>query len=145
MNHRPSLPRIVQVDYLAYLAVSSPVIFWIVFILIALLRPDGPRDLALIGAVVVTVGGMIVLLWRALTIRAVFGNGMEVPATVKNVAFARDRARIDFTYTHQGKPHTAQNNVRKASRTGSLKSGDRVTVVVDRNNLTRAFIRDFYL
>lgn len=146
MDKQPSLIKILTVDYLAFMAVIMPVVFWGVYLFMLFTDRANPSDLVLpviFGAV--TLVALIVLAWRITLINGIFRDGFEVPATIVGIFFYRDRGRITFTYTYQGQQLKGGNAVHKVRSTQMLAKGDEVTVLLDRSHPRRAFIRDLFI
>jgi hypothetical protein len=75
----------------------------------------------------------------------VFEDGTEAKGVVTGLSFFRGRGRVQYSYTVHGEKQTSDNAINKNGRTRKLKVGQKVTVLVDRNNPKRAFIREIYL
>jgi hypothetical protein len=88
---------------------------------------------------------IVILAWRIRLFYSIFDGGIEAPATISNIMFFRDRGRVDYIYTIQGEKFSSGNAIHKVKQTRSLQVGEQVIVMVDRNNLKRAFIRDLYM
>ena len=145
MEKRPAVFKIMIIDYVALLAVMFPIMFWIVYLLLLALKGNQATHLTYPTiASVVTIVSILVLIWRIRLFFTIFGDGLETSATISNVSFYRDRGRVDYIYTHQGQKYASGNMVHKVKQTQMIKVGDKVIVMVDRNNPKRAFIRDLY-
>lgn len=146
MARRPSIVRIVKVDLAAYLACVYPLLFWLTYGVMLLFIRERAADPLLIGALLATtVVGVLVVLWRVQLVLMVFADGVEAMATVGSVGFHRGGGHIAYTYPYQGQTLQGSNSVARTTRTNALKTGDVVTVLIDRHNPKRAFIRDLYL
>jgi hypothetical protein len=145
MIKQPSAIKIITIDYIAFLAFLLPVIFWVVYAAMLVLRnvalrdPVFPATIAIISVIAIGVVG-----WRIRLIGSIFNDGIEVPATIASISFFRDRGRIDYTYSHMGQKYLSGNAIHKVKRTEALTVGQQVIVMIDRNNPKRAFIRDLY-
>ena len=104
-------------------------------------RPTLTLPLAIVAAVI----GVPVLVRRYQTISSVFEDGTEAQGTVTSLSFFRGRGRVQYSYTFQGEKQSSDNAINKNGRTRKLRVGQKVTVLVDRNNPKQAFIRDIYL
>jgi hypothetical protein len=144
MKPRPSLIRIVQVDYLASLGVIAPVVIWSMALLFLWLDPEAAAFFRIL-APLVTVMGLAVLFWRVQAIRSVFNDGDEVPGVISSIGFLRDRGRVEYVYTYQGRKLLVGNAVQANRHTRALAQGQAVTVLVDRLNPKQAFVRELYL
>ena len=145
MIKTPTLVRIIQNDYIAHMAFLFPIVFWGMYLFFTVFRPGESADFFLYAAPIATVVAGGVLLWRYRTITRVFSDGLEVPGIVSNVGFFRGRGRIECTYTYQGQKLVGGNALHETKRSREFGQGTEATLVVDRNNPKRAFIRDLYL
>jgi len=146
MNKPASLIKIITVDFYAWMAFLFPILIWGVYILLLLFENISPDNTQLpIIYTGITVVAILVLIWRVLTIRAVFNHGLEIQAIISKVGFYRNRGRIEYGYTHQGQSYTSGNSVIKTKSTQKIQTDERVIVMVDRNHPKRAFIRDLYV
>ena len=153
----PSLVRIVQVDYTASMAFLYPCVFWGMYLVLTIfgVLPDLMRGVTItqaaggsfffIIALVSTVLGLMVLAWRFLKIRSLFEHGIEVKGKIDRVGFFRDRGRVEYSYTYQGKALSAGIAVMKVKRTKALIPSSPAMIVVDQGNPRKALIRDLYL
>jgi hypothetical protein len=146
MEKRPSVFKIMTIDYVALLAATFPVAFWGMYGLLLALQSDqiSHTTYPMIAAVVTFIS-VLVFIWRILLFFKIFGDGLETPATISNVSFFRDRGRVDYAYTHQGQKYASGNMVHKVRSTKNIKVGDKVILMVDRNKPKRAYIRDMYI
>lgn len=144
MTRTPSLWRIITVDYLASIGALMPVVVWGLALLARILDPDAAAFFRLI-APAVTVAGLILLLWRIRSIRAVVSGGDEVPGIVAGIDFVRGRGRIGYVYTYRGQKYLSSNALQVSAITRSLAQGQEVTVMVDPLKPKRAFVRELYL
>jgi hypothetical protein len=144
MIETPRLTRIIQVDYLSQMAAIFILVIWAMQAGITVLQLEGFSDFIFL-ALAVSIASPLVLLWRYITIRAVFSEGTSVAGIISNVSFFRDRGRISYIYTYGGQKYECGNAVSKGRFTTALSQGQAVTVVVDENNPKRAFVRELYL
>ena len=144
MRRTPTLWRIIQVDYLASIAVLLPVVMWGLALVGQLLDPGAAAFFRLV-APAVTGAGLILLIWRAASIRSVFDAGDDVPGVVVGTAFARGRGRMSYVYTYRGKKYMGSNALQASAIACSLAQGQAVTVMVDPLRPKRAFVRELYL
>jgi hypothetical protein len=141
----PSLVRLIDTDYIALGAVLVPLVMWCMYAVLLLTGSgQAPGGIFFIAAAI-TVIAALVLLWRYRTIAGVFADGIEVPATIHNAAFFRDRGRLEYVYTIQGEKYLGGVAVHKNRRTAALRPGEQVVVLVDPDHPKRAFIRDLYV
>jgi hypothetical protein len=149
---RPSIRRIIWTDYPAFYASLVPVVSWIVLLAwMPAWRDDGPiisesaRPFFLSLAAIATIAGLAVLVWRLWLVFRVFGQGVQVRGKISSVELRRDHGWVEFFYIHEHQEYTSRIEVHRNAQTKGLKAGDRVILVVDRQNPKRAFIRDLYL
>ena len=146
MEKRPTIFKIITIDYAAFMAALFPIVFWGMYLLLLALK-NNPADLRTYPAIasVVTIISILVLIWRIRLFFTIFGDGLEASATISNVSFYRDRGRVNYVYTHQGQKYASGNLVHKVKQTRLIEVGDEVIVMVDRNKPKRAYIRDLYI
>lgn len=144
MQHRPSLFRIINTDYIALVAVVFPAVFWVFYLGLLIFQARGAEKF-MIYPILATPIGLLLLIWRIWMISTIFEHGLSIPATVSNLFFDRDRGQICYIYMHEGRKFEGVNFVHKNKRAAALKVGDKVTAVIDRNNPKRAFIQELYL
>lgn len=146
MNKQPSLFKIIMVDYMAFVGAIAPVSLWGVYIFLLLTKREDISNLTIpIIFGVLTVLGLILLVWRIILINNIFTDGIEANAAISRVFFFRDRGKIECVYSYLGEKYVSSNKVMKFKFTTTLRSGMEVVVMVDRNKPKRAFIRDLYL
>lgn len=154
---KPSLMRIVQLDLLALFGILVPVVALVMYVAVAYfgffpgLRGRDPIQgtagapiflyLFLAGVVI----GLPLAYWRIRAIQQMFAQGAEVAGQITGVAFYRDRGRVEYTYTYQGKPYAARNAIMKTSATKQLRTGQQVVVLVSPDRPQHAVIRDLYI
>ena len=139
-----SLFRMISTDYPSFLSVLFPIVFG-GFSAYFFVTGNDAVQLFLLLAIGAIVLGVPYLVQRYRTISSVFADGIEAQGTVTNMFFFRGRGRVEYSYTVQGGKQTSSNAINKNSRTRSLKVGQTVTVVVDRNDPKLAFIKEIYL
>jgi len=143
-NQGPSLFRVVSTDYASFLSVLFPLVFG-GFSLYFYFTGNDALQLFLPLAIVVTVIGVPVLVQRYRTISSVFAEGVQTQGVVTGIGFFRGRGVVKYSYTFQGEKQASDNAINRNGRTRKLRVGQKVTVIVDRNNPKRAFIREIYL
>jgi len=143
-NQSPSLFRIISTDYPSLLSVLFPVVFAGFTIYFFFVGNDSLRFFTFLS-IGVTVLGIPFLIQRYRMISSVFAEGIQTQGVVTSIGFFRGRGRVEYSYTVQGEKQTSGNAINKNSRTKNLKVGQKVKVLVDRNNPKRAFIREIYL
>jgi hypothetical protein len=110
----PSLFRIIQTDYVSFLAVMLPVFMWGFFAYDCFRGVETTSNFLFI-LVGITVVALIVLLWRVITIFRAYNEGQESLAIVNKVSFFRGRGRITYVHNYQGEKYISSNVVMKNS------------------------------
>ena len=148
MSRQPAFTKIIKTDYLAFLSFIFAVGPWGIYLLIILTEGSKSDVSALVGFTlsvavipVVALGG---LLWRVGLIKAVFRNGEEREAMITRSFFQRGQGHVDYAFQYQGQEYESSDFVVSSANTRTMQPGRQVTVVVDRRNPKRAFIRDLY-
>ena len=155
-KRQPSVLRVIWTDPISSFAAMLPVTMWVLFIVLASLGrvPDitgrgrdpfthAPSDIYLAIGFTVVMAPM--LLWRVLSIRGLFADGIEVPGTITDLSFFGGRGWVKYTYTYQDVTYRGWNSIMKTDRSGTLKPGDQVTIVFRPDKPKRAAIRQLYL
>lgn len=143
-SQRPSIFRVIFTDYASFLTVFFPVVFGAFSFYFFITENDALRiflPLALGAALL----GIPILLRRYGAISKVLADGMPVKGVITGIGFFRGRGRVTYSYTYEGQKRTSENAIYRNVRTRKLRVGQKVTVVVDREDPGRAFIQDIYL
>ncbi len=143
-NQRPALFRVISVDYLCLLSVLFPVVFWIYSVYCFYTKNDSSQLFVLLSTGLSLVG-IPLLFWRYRLISAVFDDGIETQGTITGVRFFRGRGRVDYAYSFQGQKFVSGNSVNRTKSTSALRDGQQVTILMDRNDPQRAFVKEIYL
>ena len=152
---RPSLRKIIMNDYGSVLLMTAIVVSWGLFFGSKAFGGLPTRHGVVIPhaeggafgyrmAIVATVVGAPLLVWRVSTYLRLLSFGRVVEATIVEVWFDKDRGRIEFSYTFEGQQLRAGNPVMKNKDTRDLRVGDRVQVVIDTEKPKRAVILQVY-
>jgi hypothetical protein len=151
---QPSFLRVLQSDYVSALALLAPAALWLVWGLdlmgFSLQRRgrtatfDDPGWLLQV-AIVVTVVGVALAIWRIRAVYAFFARGVGRPGVIESVEFFRDRGRVTFRYDHEGQSYERGSGIMKNARTKALEPGQELTVIVDPENPKKAMIRSLYV
>ncbi len=143
-NPRPSLLRVISVDYPALLAAMFPVVFWVWTAYYFYAGSDSLQFFVLVSAGI-TLVAIPFLFWRYRNISSVFEEGVESPGRIMAINFFRGRGRLDYAYTFQGQKLVSGNAINRTRQTRDLRVGQEVTLLIDRNNPKRAFVKEIYL
>jgi hypothetical protein len=152
---QPSFFSVVKNDYGALLGLAFPVVLWGLFIATNVfglslsrrgrqLPTDSNDSTFLYIAIVGTVLGIGLLVWRMYTIKQFFANGEIAIGRITNVAFFKDRGQIEYSYHMNGQPYQSRNAIMKNQKTQAFRNGDEIELIVDRSNPKRAFIKELY-
>jgi hypothetical protein len=145
MDKQPSIFKIIIIDYAAFTAALTPVVLWGLYLLLLAMNKIRITDITYpVLAAGITFISILVVVWRIRQISMIFEDGLEVPATISNVFFFRDRGRVDYTFTYNGQKYITGNALHKVKQTSELRVGDTVTVLLDRNDPRRTCIRELY-
>jgi hypothetical protein len=136
---KPSIIQIIWTDYFAFIATLLPVCIWVVVLI--LWKTLFYIKVGAIGTLIV----MGLLTWRLYIFRKVFREGKSVLGRISSAYLIRDRGRVEYTYSYQGKFYRSGVSIHRNSRTKALKEGEGVLLVVDPRKPGRAFIRSLYL
>jgi hypothetical protein len=135
----PSIIQIIWTDYFAFISALLPVCIWALVLIIW--KAQVYFVIGALGTLVV----LGLLTWRVLLFRMVFRDGKSVLGRVCSAYLIRDRGRVEYTYSYQGKFYKSGVSIHRNGRTKALKEGQPLTLVVDQRNPGRAFIRSLYM
>ena len=150
---KPSFVGIVKNDYGALIGLMTPLLFWGLFIATNVFglsfarggRGKGlPPEAFLYIAIVGTVLGISLLVWRFYSFQNTFANGENAVGQITSVSFFKDRGRIEYSYSLNGQTHQSGNAIMKNQKTQSFREGDQIELIIDRLNPKRAFIKILY-
>jgi hypothetical protein len=140
---RLSILRIIETDYISYMAVLAPVVLAGVYVFGLLTGREVTNTYVYVMAGI-TVAGIFALIWRYRLFTSVFEDGQQAQATISHISFHRDRGKVEYVYTYMGESYKGSTTVHKISRVMNLQVDEKVVVMIDRNNPKQAFIRDLY-
>jgi hypothetical protein len=140
----PSRLAIIQTDYLAFLGALFPITLMVVFGLLYLNGEEISSNFLLVIAAL-SIGAVLVLFWRIREVSDLYAEGVESEAIINNTSFFRGRGRITFIYTFQGVKYSGSNLVMKNKRTDKYRVGDKVIVLVNRNQPKKSCIQEMYI
>jgi len=95
-------------------------------------------------AVVVTISFGWLSSKRIGDIKRIVNTGPEVKGRIHSIGFMKDRGRVEYDYEYDGKSYHAGNAIWKNRETTKLQDGDEITLIVDPDNPSRAFIASLY-
>jgi hypothetical protein len=141
---RLSILRMIETDYISYMAVLAPVVLAGVYVF-GLLTGREVTNTYLYVMAGITLAGIFALIWRYRLFTSVFEDGQQAQATISHISFHRDRGKVEYVYTYMGESYKSSTTIHKISRVMNLQVDEKVIVMIDRNNPKQAFIRDLYL
>jgi hypothetical protein len=154
---QPSIGKIILNDYASFLlAIGGPIALAITAFTAALgfIPRAGARGgravdpqfaaAACVFAVIITVLLLFLLARRISRIKRILAAGPRTKASVLDVGFFKDRGRIEFEYTHNGRQYTTGTAIMKNKQTTAISPGDEIEVAVDPDNPRKAFVVQLY-
>jgi hypothetical protein len=138
-----SFTRVIWNDFTAFLS-SAMGVFLLLFGVWDLLTSTRIMQSFIWFNVGIPAAAFLFTLYRFLQIRGVFENGHPTQGEISEVRFFRGRGIIRYVYTFNGENHLSGNRVQLTRETKKYRVGDPVTLMVDRSQPKRAFIRDLY-
>lgn len=155
---RPSLLWIVRSDFTSMCAVQLAAGLVLLFSLVAFFGPtQAGVSGSIMGALLTTLITLLVLIWRVRHIQAAFEFGEEVTGKLTEVSYYTPVAdsryfyvppffgRVGFTYVYGGMRYSARKFIYRTLKTAALVKGDEVSILVDRSEPRRAYIRDMFV
>jgi hypothetical protein len=149
--------RILKNDYPSLLMLMFIGLVWVLPIgggVFRFLREDRGGDDFEVGSttiivfVVTAVAVTIVFGWlaskRIRSIKRIIRTGSEVEGRIQSIGFVKDRGRVEFEYDYDGRTYQGGSAIWKNRETSQLQDGDEVTLVIDPENPSRAFIASLY-
>lgn len=85
------------------------------------------------------------LFFRIKSIQNHFKNGLEVIGEIVFVELWKDRGRVEYEYEIDGKKYRSGNALHRNKFVNSLKKGQKINVIVSKENFKKALIKDMYL
>ena len=138
----PTLWRILTTDYLSFLLLIIPPIYFILGVILSFQDPAVIKFIPYDVLIIAVLGPII--FWRYRFIQGTFEDGMQTPGIIQDLDFFRDRGRIVYRYTYNGEEYVSANAIMKTRITKNLQIGQKVTVFCDREKPKKAFIYEIY-
>lgn len=88
---------------------------------------------------------VVLLISRVVWIKGILENGSTIGGRIDKVWHHRDRGRIEYEYTFQGRAYRSWAAISVSADNRHLKNGDTIEVVVDRNHPQRALLKQLYV
>jgi hypothetical protein len=148
--------KVVQSDLIVQWAIMFPLIF-LGFIIVlnifgglpgfgrrGVIDQAGGTNFFMYALMIALVIGVPLLIWRVLTIRKVFSDGVETTGTIMGIAFNKDRGRVKWAYQVGAEKFTGSSFITKTNFTRTLAVGHEVAVLVQRDAPKNSLLRDLY-
>jgi hypothetical protein len=139
-NDRPSLFRILVIDYISFMSFLVPLVAWFVYFLAG----PHPDSTVLIASICLTGAAVPLFLWRVYYFLRMFDAGVQTPAIIQKFLYTKSRGRIEYTYNYQGEEYYGHDNVYRYTGVREIALGLQVTALVDPNNPQKAVIKDLF-
>jgi hypothetical protein len=148
---RPSIGRLIFADYASLLCFLFPVINWGMFVAAASgYWPDEPgvsisraRFFLWLG-VGTTIVCVPILYKRIKGLHSLLREGIPVQARLTSVWFLKDRGRIDYEYTYEGRAYRGGMALTKSKRAGAFREGQEITVLVRPGKPEQSIVPDVF-
>ncbi len=155
--NRVSTAKMVKNDYAAFLmTIGGPIAlaisaFTAFYGFVPRLRGRGGQEVDPQSAVVIcVVAGLVTVLLlfmlakRISRLKRILQTGPRVVATVSDVAFFKDRGRVEFQYIQDGEDIHAGTAIMKNKETEAIIPGAQIEVAIDPENPKKALIVRLY-
>ena len=139
-QQRPSPLRIIQNDYISFMAVVISLSIWIIFFFG---NTDQSTNILYIS-IAVTAAAIALLIWRIFFFIKLFDIGEETPAVIQGIHFRRSRGTVNYTYVYQGTSYSTDNLVTAIGGAKKIDPNQEVTILIDPDNPQRAIIKSLF-
>ncbi len=92
----------------------------------------------------VLVIGVPIMTRRIFSIMGILKDAQAVQGILNSVWFIHWWGRVEYIYSFRGQKYQGGNAIFNSRFTQDLEIGNKVTIVIDRNNPKRAYIQDLY-
>lgn len=141
----PTLWKMIEADYAAWLSVVVPVVLWIFFLFLYFTKIGGPDITNMISPIsVVTAIALTGLAIRYTMLRAHFAKAELVPGKIVRYMHLQDIGRVIYTYTFGRQDYRTVNFVHNSIRTIHLERLEEIRVAVNPDRPQSALIYDLY-
>jgi hypothetical protein len=148
---KPSISRLIFADYASLLCFLFPLISWGMFAAAALgiwRSEPGEAELKVRfcfwSAIVATVVCVPILYLRFRSVHSLLRHGIAIPAKLISVWFMKDRGRIDYEYTYEGRTYRGGMALTKSKRAAEFQQGQDITILIDPANPARSIVPDLF-
>ena len=142
---KPALTKIIWTDWPSLFLVLAIPIIWIIYFVFPILKVSAEAPILLAIAISTTSG---VLLWKRISgINKLFSEGTTVAGRILAVRLAKDRGRIEYTYSTGEDFHRSWSPVHKTKKLlqlSELTPDDPIEVIYDPRKPQRSIIKDLY-
>ncbi|QDU93639.1 DUF3592 domain-containing protein [Lignipirellula cremea] len=76
--------------------------------------------------------------------KRIISSGPEVQGRIQSIHFFKDRGRVEYDYQFEGESYHAGNAIWKNRETTPFREGDAITLILDPDKPSRAFIAALY-
>lgn len=152
---KPSLLKIIATDLWAGLCIIFPIAIWGVYFdtsfgIISRSRSGNASasessSFFLILASVLTILGILGLMWRINFFTQLVLKGERVKGQITEIYFRKGHGRIEFIYYYQGSEYNSGSAVRKTRTTKSFRKGQEIGLLIDPDNPRKAIIEKLYI
>lgn len=136
-----NLLKAIRNDYSLFVSVVFMVIT-ILFIILGIAISDVGVIIIFCLLEVVFVG---LFFWRKTVIDDYFEKGIEVQGKITKIFFTKDRGRVAYTYSVEGKDYQKGLAIMKTKVTNHLNEGEEVLVLVKSTDVSKAIIKDLFI
>lgn len=139
-QQRLSPLRIIQNDYLAFMAVVLPLAVWIIFFF-----GNTSQSTTLFSiSCAITAAAIALLIWRVLFFSKFFDTGEETTAVIQEIRFRRSRGTVNFTYFFRGARYSTDNLTTAIGQSKKMNPKQEIIILVDPDNPKRAIIKSLF-
>lgn len=94
--------------------------------------------------IVFTILGIIVTTWRISYINNFFENGIETTGNIIAINFVKDRGNVEYSYSWKGETFKGYNSIMKNSKTKTLQSGQKISVIFNPQKPDNSLLTELY-
>lgn len=146
MQRQPSSGKVLKNDYFILLMILFVVVFWAITLYKTATVGTGSAGTRALG-VLTLIGTPIALFfsWRRFNdMLRVLRTGATVKGQVTSLWYQKDRGRIEYTYSFQGKTHQGGSALWKGTLPPSVEEGSEIELVVDPQDPARALVASLF-
>lgn len=157
---QPTLISILKTDFFSLISCIAPLAAIVLGILavsswlpgasdylnrgnISFFRPES-APIFFILAVVVFIGGTLVVMQRVNKIKGAFATGHEAQGTITKFEPFKDRAYLHYEYTADSQKYTGRHFIHLTAKAKKLKPGQNVLIGYSKNNPQIGFVKELF-